>query len=157
VLPGSKIYFAKKGDTVESIAKEHRVEETAILTLNPKLLPGSGGVPVNHPVQLPDLEAERESPAEEDSASAPDVAASGNPSASEAPPRARPAEEPGPERVPEGAPQTSGQTHTVVKGENPYGIARKYGVTQEELMELNGITDPRKVQIGTVLKIPQKP
>lgn len=49
---------------------------------------------------------------------------------------------------------TSGaRTHTVQSGEFPATIARKYGMTSGELLALNGITDPRKLQVGKVLKV----
>jgi len=50
----------------------------------------------------------------------------------------------------------SGQLHTVVKGENPVGIARKLGVSYDELLKLNHIDDPKKLQIGQKLRIPTK-
>ncbi len=53
-------------------------------------------------------------------------------------------------------PVGSGKTHMVQKGENPVSIAKKLGVSQEELLKLNGIEDPTKLQIGQVLKVPVK-
>ena len=44
-------------------------------------------------------------------------------------------------------------THTVKSGEFPGKIASKYGMTADELLALNGITDPRKLQVGKVLKV----
>jgi LysM repeat protein len=44
--------------------------------------------------------------------------------------------------------------YIVVKGDNPWKIAKKFKISQEELMKANGITDPKKIQIGQVLKIP---
>ena len=44
--------------------------------------------------------------------------------------------------------------YTVVKGDNPYKIAKKFKITPEELMKANNITDPKKIQIGQKLKIP---
>ena len=48
----------------------------------------------------------------------------------------------------------SGKIHTVMKGENPVTIARHLHVPYDALLELNGITDPRKLQIGQKLRIP---
>ena len=49
---------------------------------------------------------------------------------------------------------TSGaRTHTVKSGEYPGKIASQYGMTTDELLSLNGITDPRKLQVGKVLKV----
>jgi LysM repeat protein len=47
--------------------------------------------------------------------------------------------------------------YTVVKGDNPYKIAKKFKITPDELMKANGITDPKKIQIGQKLKIPVSP
>jgi len=44
--------------------------------------------------------------------------------------------------------------YNVVKGDNPWKIAKKFKISQDELMKANGITDPKKIQIGQVLKIP---
>lgn len=46
--------------------------------------------------------------------------------------------------------------HTIQKGETIYSIARSYGVTVQEIVDLNGITDPGKVQAGRRIRIPQK-
>ncbi len=45
-------------------------------------------------------------------------------------------------------------THVVQKGETLYGIARKYGVTVDAIVALNGIKDPSRVLPGTSLEIP---
>ena len=44
--------------------------------------------------------------------------------------------------------------YTVVKGDNPYKIAKKFHVSYDALMKINSITDARKIQIGQKLKIP---
>jgi LysM repeat protein len=44
-------------------------------------------------------------------------------------------------------------THTVRAGEYPATIARQYGMTASELLAVNGITDPRKLQVGQKLKV----
>ena len=44
-------------------------------------------------------------------------------------------------------------THTVKSGEYPGKIASQYGMTTDELLALNGITDPRKLQVGKVLDV----
>lgn len=49
----------------------------------------------------------------------------------------------------------SGETYTVVKGDNPVGIAKKLKCDYAELLSLNGIEDPRKLQIGQKLKVPK--
>ncbi len=44
-------------------------------------------------------------------------------------------------------------THIVKSGEYPGTIARKYGMTASELLAINGITDPRSIQVGQRLKV----
>ena len=44
--------------------------------------------------------------------------------------------------------------YTVVKGDSPYKIAKKFKITPDQLIKANGITDPKKIQIGQKLKIP---
>jgi murein DD-endopeptidase MepM/ murein hydrolase activator NlpD len=45
-------------------------------------------------------------------------------------------------------------THTVREGESLYAISKSYGVKAAELQQANGITDPRSVRAGAVLKVP---
>jgi murein DD-endopeptidase MepM/ murein hydrolase activator NlpD len=46
--------------------------------------------------------------------------------------------------------------HVIQKGETIYSIARFYGVAVQDILDLNGITDPGKVQAGRRIKIPPK-
>ncbi len=50
----------------------------------------------------------------------------------------------------------SGKTYVVAKGDNPVTIAKKLKVSYDELIALNHIEDPRKLQIGQKLLIPGK-
>ena len=52
--------------------------------------------------------------------------------------------------------EDSGKIYVVVKGDNPVTIAHKFKVPYEDLMALNQIDDPRKLQIGQKLAIPAK-
>lgn len=45
-------------------------------------------------------------------------------------------------------------SHLVVTGDTAYSIARRHGVTVEALLEANGITDARTLQIGQRLRLP---
>ena len=48
------------------------------------------------------------------------------------------------------------KTYTVAKGDNPVTIAKRLKVPYDELLALNHIDDPRKLQIGQKLLIPSK-
>lgn len=50
----------------------------------------------------------------------------------------------------------SGGLYTVVKGDNPHAIARRLHVSYDELLKLNKIDDPKKLQIGQQLHVPGK-
>ena len=47
-------------------------------------------------------------------------------------------------------------TYTVQKGDTLYSIARKFDVSLDTLFEVNNISDPTRVPVGTLLKIPGK-
>lgn len=46
------------------------------------------------------------------------------------------------------------QTHTVQPGENLTAIARQYGITVQAIVDANQISNPDRVDAGTVLTIP---
>jgi cell envelope opacity-associated protein A len=52
-------------------------------------------------------------------------------------------------------PASSGKTYTVKKGDTPVAIAKKLKVPYDDLMALNHIEDPHKLQIGQKLLIPK--
>jgi murein DD-endopeptidase MepM/ murein hydrolase activator NlpD len=54
-------------------------------------------------------------------------------------------------------PDLVGATHVVQKGETVYRIARTYGIDPAELMEANGIADPRQLSTGMDLFVPGAP
>jgi LysM repeat protein len=57
----------------------------------------------------------------------------------------------------EGTPQPAapaGNTYVVEAGDSLYAIAERFGVTVEELAELNELADPRQLEVGQVLRIP---
>jgi LysM repeat protein len=49
---------------------------------------------------------------------------------------------------------SSGKTYVVKKGDNPVGIAKKLKVSYNDLIALNHIDDPRTLQIGQKLLVP---
>ncbi len=59
--------------------------------------------------------------------------------------------------VPKAADAGAGeQEYVVVSGDNPYSIAKRFHVSYQKLVEVNGIEDPTKIRIGQKLKIPGK-
>jgi LysM repeat protein len=59
-------------------------------------------------------------------------------------------------KVEEPAAPMEADTYVVAKGDNPYSIAKKLHVNYNELIVINDIKDPTRVQIGQKLKIPAK-
>ncbi len=53
-------------------------------------------------------------------------------------------------------PTTESDVYVVAKGDNPYNIAKKLHVSYNDLIAINEIKDPTRVQIGQKLKIPAK-
>jgi len=49
----------------------------------------------------------------------------------------------------------AGRVYVVAKGDNPVAIAKKFKVSYDDLIALNHIEDPRKLQIGQKLLIPK--
>ena len=46
--------------------------------------------------------------------------------------------------------------YTIIKGDNPYKIAKRFHVPYDQLIKFNNISDPRKMQIGQKIRIPKK-
>ena len=51
---------------------------------------------------------------------------------------------------------TATRSYTVVKGDTPTSIAKKFNMTSTELLKLNKLDDPKKMQVGQTLKVPAK-
>ena len=50
----------------------------------------------------------------------------------------------------------SGQRYTVKSGDTVWRIANRYKVSRSDLLKINGLSDPRKLNIGREIKIPAK-
>ena len=70
--------------------------------------------------------------------------------------KASPKEDKKPEHAKSG-PAESGKTYTVAKGDTPLTISHKFRVPFDDLLAINHIDDPHKLQIGQKLIIPAKP
>ncbi|MBV8224668.1 MAG: LysM peptidoglycan-binding domain-containing protein [Verrucomicrobia bacterium] len=53
-----------------------------------------------------------------------------------------------------GAGGENGKFYTIQRGDNPASIAKKFRITASELLRVNNIDDPKKLQIGQRLLIP---
>jgi LysM repeat protein len=154
---GDKPYMVEKGDNYSIIARKHGVDESELRNMN-------RGADIRAGVVLRIPQGKRiiaEDP--------PEVAAIRNVPAvpvseqglveilpqveSRQPQMVRPTSQQL-EDAPRAVPAGSGRTHTVKSGENIWRISNQYKVSQNELLSLNGITDPSKLQIGQVLKLP---
>jgi LysM repeat protein len=56
--------------------------------------------------------------------------------------------------VPKHTVKASGHSYKVVKGDTVGSIASRAGVKTQDLMDLNGISEPRRLRVGMTLKLP---
>jgi LysM repeat protein len=144
-------YTVKSGDTVTKIASSLGVTIPDLEKLNG--LAGNAVLQVGQilkvPVQAVALAASAvQTQAGKVAASATKLPLQAAAAVSQAAPATAPAVAPAAEE------SAGGSEYTVVKGDSPYKIAKKFKITPDELMKANGITDPKKIQIGQMLKIP---
>jgi LysM repeat protein len=57
-------------------------------------------------------------------------------------------------RTATGAGSENGKFYTIQRGDNPATIARKFKITTSELLRVNNIDDPKKLQVGQRILIP---
>ena len=154
---GDKPYMVEKGDNYTIIARKHGVDESELRNMNRGADIRAGAVlriPQGKRIVAeapPEVAAIRDRPAVPDSEQglveiAPPIEA---PKAQLVRPAAHQEED-----APRATPVGSGRTHTVKSGENIWRISSKYKVNQKDLLSLNGITDPSKLKIGQVLRLP---
>ncbi len=53
-------------------------------------------------------------------------------------------------------PEAEFDAYLIQSGDSPLSIATKYGITPEELMRINGITDVNTLRVGQSLKVPKE-
>lgn len=152
---GDKPYMVEKGDNYSIIAAKHSVDESELRNMNRGANIRAGVVlRIPQPKRIvaeppPEVAAIRER-------TIPDISEQG---LVEILPRAV-AEQPQLIRAntraedEPAATVASGRTHIVKSGENIWRISNQYKVSQKDLLAVNGITDPGKLKIGQVLKLP---
>lgn len=154
---GDKPYMVRKGDNYAIIAAKHSVDENELREMNRGTdiragvvlrIPQSQRIVAEVP---PEVAAIRDQPRSDDS----DLGlVEILPPIDVEPQLIRPALSSSGEEIPRAQPVASGRTHTVKAGENIWRISNQYKVSQQELMAINNITDPSKLQIGQTLKLP---
>lgn len=132
--PGEPI-VVQPGDTLYSLSRSHNVSLSELMSVNSLTNPNV------HPGQTLYLPGNGRRQTRSSIAAA----------------RAVESARPAPAPLAQAAPDVSARynsTYTVQAGDSLYGIARTHQVQLAELQEVNGISDPRHVQPGAVLKIP---
>jgi len=128
--------IVQPGDTLYSISRAHHVSLAELMSAN------SLSNPNVHPGQKLHLPSANGMRASRSSVAAAKAVESARPAPA---PLAEP---------PHDVAANYGGTYTVKPGESLYGIARAHNVKFAELQQVNGITDPRRVKPGAVLKVP---
>jgi LysM repeat protein len=139
-----------KATGVTAVAAAAPVAQTVVAAPPVQRMPGDADEPL--PAVVSDAPAVKQA-----AAASPSVVASGTGASAAAKPapvkvEAKPASAP----ASKAAAQTAGAaTYKVEKGDNPYTIAKKLSVSYQDLLKVNGIDDPTKLQIGQILKVPR--
>lgn len=162
VLPvlsgGDKPYMVRKGDNYAIIAAKHNVDESELREMNRGTdiragvvlrIPQSQRIVAEMP---PELTAIRDQARPSDSDLG--LVEILPPVDADTAKLIRPAVTENDGDIPRAAPVGSGRTHTVKSGENIWRISNQYKVSQKDLMAVNNISDPTKLKIGQMLKLP---
>jgi LysM repeat protein len=155
---GDKPYMVKKGDNYSIIAAKHNVKESELRDMNSDAdiragvvlrIPQSQRIVAEMP---PEVSAIRDqgTPSDADLGLVEILP----PVETDAAQLIRPTVSQSSGDIPRATPVGSGRTHTVKSGENIWRISNQYKVSQQELMTVNNITDPTKLRIGQILKLP---
>ena len=148
---GEKPYIVRTGDNYTRIAIAEGVDETELRALNNNVDIGPGLILKVPPKRIvaeepPEVLAIRsQTPSDHGRGLVENIDVSGAPKAVLV--------RPNPARQTH-APARSAKTHVVKPGESIYGIAGRYKVSQQALLEANKISDPRKLRAGMKLAIP---
>jgi len=127
---GLRQYVVAGGDTPGKIAYAYRVTPADLLAANG--LKDNAVIRAGQTLTIPASKA--------DAKATPDAHKAGTP--------AKPTDIP--------PTKTTPGLHIVKKGDTAHSIAKTYGMTADELIRLNKIADPKKLQLGQALKIPPR-
>lgn len=146
----SHVYQVKSGDTVTKIAQQHGVTAAELEEAN-GLKPGAT-LNVGRVLNLPKAGA-RATPSTGTAAAATTATPSPVADAKRAAFLNSRAE---PTPAVNATAKTVTKSYVVAKGDTPTSIAKKFGMTADELLKLNNISDPKRMQLGQTLKVPVK-
>ena len=141
-VPGAS-YTVAAGDNLSDIAEQFGTTVEAIITANDIADPTA--LFIGQVLIIPGADTDDSvlAPTDEpEPTSEPDIQPTDEPAATDTP---EPEETPVP---------VEGEIYIVQEGDIPVDIAERFGITAEELMEANGITDPTSLFIGQELIIP---
>jgi len=127
---GLRQYLVKAGDNLTKIAFAYRVSSSDLLTANG--LKDNAVLRIGQALTIP--------------ASKPDAKTPADPHKVETPAKV----------IDVPPTKTTPGLYIVKKGDTAHSIARAYGLTADELIKLNKIADPKKLQLGQSLKIPPR-
>lgn len=141
IQQGDERHMVLAGDTYHSIARKWNVSEDALRAANEQINLCSGLI-----LRIPPREAAPSTTAQQESIAGPSKAIRVSPQINlENAPRAIPVGE---------SSALSGQKYRVRKGDTFSKIARDHGVSVNQLMKHNGITNDRSLRVDQLLKIP---
>ncbi|MBC7979812.1 MAG: LysM peptidoglycan-binding domain-containing protein [Armatimonadetes bacterium] len=149
---GDKTYMVRAGDNYTIIARKHEIDESELRNLNrgAEIRPGIVlRVPLGKRIVAEDppevaVLRERDLPTNAEQGLVEIL-----PAVESDAPAARVVAD-----APKAKAVASGRTHTVKSGDNIWRISNTYKVNQKDLMSMNKITDPSKLKIGQLLKLP---
>ena len=128
-------YIVKTGDTLPKIAFAFKVDVEDLMTANK--LRNKEDIKAGQPLSIPDSKPSSKIPSVVET-------------------KLAAATPPGPKSPTPGTDKKTVRTYIVKKNDTAVRIARENGCTYEELVKLNNIKDPKKIQSGQVLKLPAK-
>jgi LysM repeat protein len=138
-LVAPSTHMVKEGETLTKIAMAYAVTVPEMIAANK--LKNQDDIRVGQPLAIPELKPAGKAPVIPDG-KPPVVAVEKN--------------TPGTSKKAPTPTKKTTRTYTVKKNDTAVKIARENGCSYEELVKLNNIKDPKKIQTGQVLKLPGK-
>jgi len=126
-------HIVKENDTLTKIATAYNVGVPDLISANK--LKNPGDIHPGQALTIPGVKQQQKIPAATEG---------------------KPAQTAAQKNTPAPADRKPVKTYVVRKGDTPLKIAREHGCNYDDLMRVNSIKDPKKIQTGQVLKLPVK-